>query len=173
MPALWSRWTQHKNFCFLFVCFETVLSYSTSENFANINFDKLNEIELYLIRSVKFETVQIHFLGRFSVCSLWKQPFLLASCRWGHFERGETSVFTGYSVWCHSEILLPWQHDVMTSPLYYLPNRDSFGAMLVHLLGVTSYTHKINNTKVGTWKHFIQSQNCGTLVCGDLNFYLQ
>ena len=88
-----------------------------------------------------------------------------------------------FSVCCHPEILLPWQHDVMTSPLYYLPNKkvylswitgwDFFGDMHVHLLGVTNYTHKINNTKFGTWKHFIHSQNLGTIVCGDLNFYLQ
>ena len=86
-------------------------------------------------------------------------------------------------VCCHPEILLQWQHDVMTCPLHYLPNKkiylsritgwDSFGDMHVHLLGVTNYTHKINNTKFGTWKHFIQSQNRGTLVCGDLNYQLQ
>ena len=87
-----------------------------------------------------------------------------------------------FSVFCHPEVLLAWQHDVMTSLLYYLPNKkiylsqitrwDSFGAMYVQLLGVANYTHKINVLNLGLGI-FIQSHNLGTLVCGDLNFQLQ
>ena len=146
--ALWSRWTQHQNFHFIFLRFDTVLSVLTPENFANI----------WQIK--------------------WNKKLVRWSLKWCEF-----TFYVTFSVCCHPEILLPWQCDAMTSPLYYLPNRkidlsritgwDSFGAMHVHLLGVTNYTHKINNTKFGTWKHFIQSQNLGILVCGDLNFYLQ
>ena len=75
----------------------------------------------------------------------------------------------------------------MPSPLYYLHAQQENLLVLDYWMGlfwshacapvrgdkIINYTHKINNTTVGTWKHFIQSQNCGTLVCGDFNFYLR
>ena len=71
-PAFWSRWAQHKNFLFLFLNLQTVLSDLTQINW---------------LRSMKFETVRIHFLSDVLVC-------------------------------CHPQILLTWQRDVTTSPLY-------------------------------------------------------
>ena len=49
----------------------------------------------YWIRSMKFETVRIHFLSDVLIC-------------------------------CHPEILLPWQRDVTTSPLYWVTCISSF-----------------------------------------------
>ena len=57
VPALWSRWTKHKNVLFLFLNFDKVLCNSTPKNFANIW-----QIKWNWTGSMKFETVQIHFL---------------------------------------------------------------------------------------------------------------
>ena len=56
--ALWSRWTQHKSRLFPLLILDTVLSYSTRENFANIC-----QIKWNWIRSMRFEAVRIHLLS--------------------------------------------------------------------------------------------------------------
>ena len=78
---------------------------------------------------------------------------------WLSLKQCEFTFQVTFSVFCHPEVLLPWQHDVMTSLLYYFPNKkiylsqitgwDSFGAMHVHLLGVANYAHKINVLNLG------------------------
>ena len=50
--------TQHNNFLFLFLNLDAVLSDLTPENFPNIW-----QIKWNWIRSMKFETVQLHFLS--------------------------------------------------------------------------------------------------------------
>ena len=82
-PALWSRWTQHKNCRFLFVNLDND-RYGPKENFA-----KICQIKWNWIRSVKFEIVRIDSQVTLSVC-------------------------------CHPKILLLWQREVRTSPLYWL-----------------------------------------------------
>ena len=54
-PALWNRWTQHKNCPFHFVNLENE-RYGPEENFA-----KICQIKWNWIRSVKFEMVRIVF----------------------------------------------------------------------------------------------------------------
>ena len=56
LPALRSRWARLKNFLFLFLNLDTVLSELTPESFANIWQSELN-----WITSMKFETVRTHF----------------------------------------------------------------------------------------------------------------
>ena len=73
MPALRSRWKHHKEFSFSF----SELRYGGFR----LNPIKIWQIEWNWIRSMNFETVQIHFCY-------------------------------------HPEILLLWQRDVTTSPLY-------------------------------------------------------
>ena len=88
-PATWNflilrsrfmeyKWTQHKNL-FLFLNLDTVLSDSIPENFANIWQIKWNRII-----SIKFETVQIHFLSNvfgvlssrnFATMATWRNDF--------------------------------------------------------------------------------------------------
>ena len=72
------QWTQHKNL-FLFLNLDTVLSDSIPEKFANIWQIKWNRI-----RSIKFETVQIHFLSdvfgvlpsrNFATMATWRNDF--------------------------------------------------------------------------------------------------
>ena len=56
-PLYGEGWTKHNIFPFFFLNFDMVLSDSTPENFANIWQIKWNSVG-----SMKFETVQIHFL---------------------------------------------------------------------------------------------------------------
>ena len=117
-----SGWTRHKNFHFLFQHvqnFDTVLTNSNPENFANIW-----QIKWNWIRSMKFVTVWIHFLGTFLVC-------------------------------CHPEILLPWQRDVTTSPLYWAFNLDVILRRLertsVGGMGRLTLSHAGRNILVSDW----------------------
>ena len=93
--SLWSRWTQHKTFCFLCIHLNTVLSNSTPEHFANIWQMKWNWIRL-----MKGETVGIHFLSdsfgllssrNFATMAMWCNDFLY----YGHFRLrlGNSNLF--------------------------------------------------------------------------------
>ena len=61
ISALWSWWTQHKNFIFLFLNINTVLSDSRT-------FRQHSHIKWNWIRSMTSETVRIHFLSDVFVC---------------------------------------------------------------------------------------------------------
>ena len=94
--SLWSRWTQHKTFCFLFIHLDTVLSDSTPEHFANIWQMKWNWMRL-----MKCETVRIHFFlsdifglfssRNFAAMVMWCNDFLY----YGHFRLrlGNSNLF--------------------------------------------------------------------------------
>ena len=53
---------EHNTKIFIFFFYALIRSFCIQPQKISPTFGKLNEIELYLIRSVKFETVQIHFL---------------------------------------------------------------------------------------------------------------
>ena len=61
-PALWIKWAQHKNFLFPFLNLGAVLSDLTQKISPTIG--KLDR----KIRSMKFETVRIHFLNNVLFC---------------------------------------------------------------------------------------------------------
>ena len=61
ISALWSWWTQHQNFFFLFLNINTVLSNSRK-------FRQHSHIKWNWIRSMTSETVRIHFLSDVFVC---------------------------------------------------------------------------------------------------------
>ena len=72
-PALRSWWTQRENVLFLFRNLDTGLWDSTPEKFDNIW-----QIKWNWIRSVKIETLWIHFLSELSVCC---HPEILPPCQ--------------------------------------------------------------------------------------------
>ena len=88
---LWSWWTQHKMFLFLFLNLDTVLLYSNPTNFATIW-----QIKWNWMRSMKFETVQIHFLS--DVLSLLSSRNLLPR----QCDEATSPLY------CHERDQLPW-----------------------------------------------------------------
>ena len=100
-----SGWTQHKSCLFPLLNLDTVLLYSTRENFANIC-----QIEWNWIRSMKFKAVRIHFLSDvFSLLSsknsatmaMWRNHLPSLGCSALGWQKGFSLFWL--SVFLHNE----------------------------------------------------------------------
>ena len=91
--ALWSRWTQHKTFLFLFIHLNTVLSDFTPEYFTT--FDKWNKIEWdwWSVKQCKF-TVTVSVCCHQEILLPW-QCDVTTSLYYGHFRLslGNSNLF--------------------------------------------------------------------------------
>ena len=101
-PAWRSWWTQRENVLFLFRNLDTGLSDSTPETFDNIW-----QIKWNWIRSMKIETLWIHFLSELSVCC---HPEILLPC-----QRDKTTSL----LYSRLEILFRESPDTMTGQIHF------------------------------------------------------